>query len=50
MRVKEVVDDIPVSFIHITHLKQNKFMAGRAKDHEDIRQLTRIEELRQKNK
>ena len=50
MRVQEVVDDISVSFIHISHLKQNKLMAGRAKDHEDIRQLSRIEELRQKNK
>jgi hypothetical protein len=48
MRVQEVVDDIPVSFIHINHLKQNKFIAGRAKDLEDIKQLNRIEELRQK--
>lgn len=48
MKTDEVVEGIKISFIHINHLKANKLMAGRPKDHEDIRQLNRIEELRKK--
>ena len=46
MKVEELIEGITVSFIHINHLKANKLIAGRPKDHEDIRQLNRIEELR----
>ena len=49
MKIQEVVEGITISFLHINHLKVNKLIAGRPKDHEDIRQLNRIEELR-KNK
>jgi predicted nucleotidyltransferase len=49
MKISEVVEGISISFLHINHLKANKLIAGRPKDHEDIRQLNRIEELR-KNK
>lgn len=48
MKTDEEVEGIKISFIHINHLKANKLMAGRPKDHEDIRQLNRIEELRKK--
>ena len=49
MKIQEVVEGITISFLHINHLKVNKLIAGRPKDHEDTRQLNRIEELR-KNK
>lgn len=48
MKIQTDVDDLKVSFLHVNHLKLNKFMAGRPKDLEDIRQLNRIEELRKK--
>lgn len=48
MKKEEIIDGVKVSFIHIHHLKTNKLMVGRPKDHEDIRQLNRIEELRKK--
>ncbi len=41
-------EGLNLSFIHINDLKANKFMSGRPKDLEDIRQLMRIEELRKK--
>lgn len=49
MRRESKIDELDLFFIHINHLKQNKLLAGRPKDHEDIRQLIRIEELRRKS-
>lgn len=47
-RNDSIVEEIALSFIHVNDLKANKFMSGRPKDLEDIRQLIRIEELRKK--
>jgi hypothetical protein len=41
-------EGLKLSFIHINDLKANKFMSGRPKDLEDIKQLLRIEELRKR--
>lgn len=38
--------DLKIPFLHINHLKQNKLISGRAKDLNDLEQLTRIEQLR----
>ena len=46
MRVEAVSNDLKVAFLHLNHLKQNKLLAGRPKDQEDLRQLIRIEELK----
>jgi len=48
MKAEETIEGIAVSFLHLNHLKVNKLISGRPKDHEDIRQLIRIEELRKK--
>lgn len=50
MKSIEKVDGLEIPFIHINHLKQNKMIAGRHKDLEDLKQLLRIEELRKKEK
>lgn len=42
------LDNLNIPFIHINHLKQNKLISGRAKDLNDISQLMRIEELKNK--
>lgn len=48
LRNKLDLDNLNIPFIHINHLKQNKLISGRAKDLNDISQLMRIEELKNK--
>lgn len=50
MRFTEKIDNLSIPFIHVTHLKQNKMISGRAKDLNDLSQLLRIEELRKNKK
>ncbi len=50
MKTEIELDDFLIPFIHLNHLKQNKMIAGRAKDINDLDQLIRIEELRKKSK
>jgi hypothetical protein len=50
MKTIEKVDGIEIPFIHLNHLKQNKMIAKRRKDLDDLEKLSRIEELRKKKK
>jgi predicted nucleotidyltransferase len=44
------MEGIPLNIIHINHLKVNKMLSGRPKDMEDLRQLARIEILKNRKK
>ena len=50
MKDVEKIDGIEIPLINFNHLKQNKMISGRSKDHVDLEHLLRIEELRKKKK
>ena len=42
-----IINDIPVPFLHINHLLENKKAVNRLKDQLDVEQLERIKKLMQ---